>query len=546
MRPTTTSIALLTALLLWGPETLAATYHVSTTGSDSSAGSSTAPWKTFKYATSKLSPGDTLIVNAGTYKEQLLIPTKGTASTPVAVKAAAGAKVIIDGVTNTLPATDNTGLIEMTGDYITVDGFEIQYSKWYGATSSGKNNNVKNCTIHHSIYYAVRYSYAENGTISKNTIYQNVQKNSNLGGLGAGCMLIQSSTNISALNNTVYNNYGNGISIVEGKDITATENLVYDNASYNISVINTTNVIVRRNFAYCTGDKKYAESGMNALGINLEGLKSSGGTAPTSVIANNIVVGCEQGIYWSLPTGANGMENMVIANNTVVNSVSEGIYLDAGTAHKNSTIANNIVVQSSTGGLIYFCTASGITFKSNNWVGGKPLAGASSPDDILTDCKLVNPKSFKADGFKLTNGSFCQNSGTTLTDVTVDYFGTKRPFGPAYDIGAHESTTKPPPDTGIPDGLKDMGPSSDAEQEDSTVAVDAPYETWRKEQGAAPDQAQPDSFVGDSMLHDSNWKPPPEPPESSSCNCRTSGAPGGGALLALLLLGLLMLRRRRR
>jgi hypothetical protein len=46
----------------------AATYYLAPTGADSNAGtSSSAPWKTFKFALPKLKPGDTLVLRNGTY-----------------------------------------------------------------------------------------------------------------------------------------------------------------------------------------------------------------------------------------------------------------------------------------------------------------------------------------------------------------------------------------------------------------------------------------------------------------------------------------------
>ena len=44
-----------------------ATYHVSTAGSDSNTGSIDAPWATLQRAADVVDPGDTVLVNAGTY-----------------------------------------------------------------------------------------------------------------------------------------------------------------------------------------------------------------------------------------------------------------------------------------------------------------------------------------------------------------------------------------------------------------------------------------------------------------------------------------------
>lgn len=53
--------------LLIGSKALAATYYVATTGSDSNAGSQTAPWATQQHAWSTMVPGDTTLVAPGVY-----------------------------------------------------------------------------------------------------------------------------------------------------------------------------------------------------------------------------------------------------------------------------------------------------------------------------------------------------------------------------------------------------------------------------------------------------------------------------------------------
>ena len=60
-------------------------YYVSTTGSNTNPGTSTAPFKTFEKAVSVLAPGDTLQVMPGTYYESLRLTKSGTAAAPITV-----------------------------------------------------------------------------------------------------------------------------------------------------------------------------------------------------------------------------------------------------------------------------------------------------------------------------------------------------------------------------------------------------------------------------------------------------------------------------
>ena len=82
------------------PVVAGADYYVAPSGSDSGAGSSSAPWRTLERAMEALRPGDTLVVGNGTYREKLdgLKITPGTSGGPITVKAAPGARPVLAGL----------------------------------------------------------------------------------------------------------------------------------------------------------------------------------------------------------------------------------------------------------------------------------------------------------------------------------------------------------------------------------------------------------------------------------------------------------------
>lgn len=96
------SIALLLATL---PLVLATTIYVSPTGSDTSAGTLTAPLKSIQSAIDKAVPGDTIYLRGGTYSPSTNIQIKksGTANSPYTLSAYASETPIIDG--EALPST---------------------------------------------------------------------------------------------------------------------------------------------------------------------------------------------------------------------------------------------------------------------------------------------------------------------------------------------------------------------------------------------------------------------------------------------------------
>ena len=75
----------------------ATTYFVATTGSDSNAGSSAAPFLTIQKCATIAVAGDTCQIGAGIYRETVTPAHSGTATAPINFAAASGAKVTVDG-----------------------------------------------------------------------------------------------------------------------------------------------------------------------------------------------------------------------------------------------------------------------------------------------------------------------------------------------------------------------------------------------------------------------------------------------------------------
>lgn len=72
-------------------------FCVSTTGSDRNTGLCSAPWKTIQKAVDTLRPGQTALVRAGTYRENVFMERGGTASDRITLRAYAGERVVLRG-----------------------------------------------------------------------------------------------------------------------------------------------------------------------------------------------------------------------------------------------------------------------------------------------------------------------------------------------------------------------------------------------------------------------------------------------------------------
>lgn len=81
------------------PLSLCATIYVSPTGSDTAAGTITAPLKSIQSAVDVATAGSTIYLRAGTYAvtTNVQFTKSGTAAAPYTVSAYASEKVIIDG-----------------------------------------------------------------------------------------------------------------------------------------------------------------------------------------------------------------------------------------------------------------------------------------------------------------------------------------------------------------------------------------------------------------------------------------------------------------
>ncbi len=472
--------AFLVCLLSVGPVS-AATYYVSaaTSAKDSNDGSQVKPWKTFAHAFKKMLPGDTLLLLAGVYQQQMRVTLDGLAATSAfVIKAAPGATVVLDGG-GALPTTADEGMIEITAAsrYVRIEGLEVRNSKYLGVHVMGGYVTIRDCVVHHNQSSGVYFFQTEKGRVESCTLYQNVQLNKarTLTDVDPALGSYQASE-LSFVGNSVYQNYGDGVGIFDAKKHLVRANTLYDNFGNNVVIGNAQDTTIDRNFIYCTASSGFEDptslerpAGI-ALGESTATPLSSGWT-----VTNNIITRCQINLQWfenAAVVGA-GLKGALIANNTLTQAVDVGVYVAAG-AHQ-AAFENNIVIQSNTRVVFVPTPLSGLTFSHNNWFGGQP-GTATGPGDVIGDCKVVDAlKGATPEDFRIAAGSPCIDKGKAQPAVTTDYFGGARPAGADIDIGAHEVGATSPGDAGPqPDALVSDGPtpSSDAVFADGTVALD--------------------------------------------------------------------------
>jgi hypothetical protein len=124
-------------------------YYVAANGNDSNPGTPAQPLRTVQAAANLVGPGDTVIINAGTYTinstrndtPTLRITTSGTATDRITFKSAGNGPVILDrqGI--------GRQCVEVMANYITLDGLEIVGGNRRGVLVAENPDNIRNGNI---------------------------------------------------------------------------------------------------------------------------------------------------------------------------------------------------------------------------------------------------------------------------------------------------------------------------------------------------------------------------------------------------------------
>jgi hypothetical protein len=420
-------------------------YYVATNGVDTSSGGGiVTPWRTINYGGNRLNPGDTLYIRGGTYAEQVNIyNSSGTSNNLITIVAYPGEHPVIDGAG--LKGVDWASMFTVVGNYIHVDNLEIKNCNMggtnvggFGIDLSGHHNTVSWMNVHHCW---------ENGIIAKGDysiveyswVWQNCQAKSWSSGLSAARDNVDGITDNAIIrHNTVYNNWGEGLSSYEANGTIIEDNVVYDNWSVNLYISDSRNVLAQRNLVYHS---------TNAIDPNCKTIVLADERADKPRSANNTVINnfCYgspfQAFSWTVTPS--GLNNVLIANNTLVNARFEtGAYPGSGITNTSATIKNNIFFKDS-GNPWAANDVTHLAFSNNLWSLTPPASISGGASDVIGNPQLARTGSTAAgqlsvDYFKLLASSPAINKAVSLAAVANDFFATSRGILP--DIGGHEFT----------------------------------------------------------------------------------------------------------
>jgi hypothetical protein len=103
-----------------------AAFYVATTGNDANPGTATAPWRTIQKAANSVTPGSTVYVRSGIYRERVTVRVSGTAALgPIVFRNVPGQIPILDGADLTI-TDDRGGFYLANRSFVRIQGFEIR------------------------------------------------------------------------------------------------------------------------------------------------------------------------------------------------------------------------------------------------------------------------------------------------------------------------------------------------------------------------------------------------------------------------------------
>ncbi|WP_375708452.1 right-handed parallel beta-helix repeat-containing protein [Paenibacillus albidus] len=338
-------------------------YYVATTGSDTNAGTSSAPFKTLQHAADVAAPGSTVYVRGGVYNQKLKITSSGSAAAgPITFTNYNSEAAIIDGTG--LSVSGIEGIVDLTdANYITVQGFEIR-----NYTSATTNLMPVGIYVHGSGSYI---------TLANNKIHDikntSTPTGSDLQGRDAHGIAVYGTKAPASINNVTIS--GNELyNLVLG----SSESLVLNG---NVDTFSVTNNIIHDN---------------DNIGIDLIGFEGKSPSTSYDQVRNGLVSGNR---VYNISSNNNPSYGKKLPNNS---NAADGIYVDGG---KDSIIERNYSYNNDIGIEIASehsgKSTSNITVRSNmvygNRLTGIAMGGYDNQRGSTVNCKIVNNTLYKND-----------------------------------------------------------------------------------------------------------------------------------------------------
>lgn len=437
------------------------TYYVSTTGNDNNPGTITVPFLTIQKGADVSNPGDTIIVQSGTYIEEINITKSGSPDNPITFKA--NGNVVIKAPNKayhswkTVTPQHHSGNIEIIGkSYITIKGFIFKGYRAEGITSVQNPQTVISVeqNSHHIVIdgnqfinidaygivfggYFIGAHYIDfiNNYIDYSYYYDTAKY---VGGYNELISFDKVGfANVSG--NTFYKSIGMSIDLKHGShDSIVSNNKITGGWQFEAWWFNyQSQGIYIDGFEAGVSNIKVFNNLLIDNGLSL-GSECGGLTKDVSVF-NNIIIGSTMGLNvanWNDPTGMcpgkiPSYQNIQILNNIVYNSIpytkpdgatQYGYWFWIQKEQADIYLRNNIGFGTGNGNRI----PSLVTQDHNTW------------NLNIIDPMFVNASTYD---FHLKSGSLCINAGSNINAPSFDFDNNNRTG--IIDIGVFEFGANP-------------------------------------------------------------------------------------------------------
>ncbi|MBI4585456.1 MAG: right-handed parallel beta-helix repeat-containing protein, partial [Planctomycetes bacterium] len=331
----------------------------------------------FENAANTLKPGDELVLKGGVYSQtgRRAITCKGTAASPITIRAADGETPILTRPENPQHSYPHNNIEIVSCEYLVIRGLHFKGGDSGVRFMGGHHITFEDCEIYETGNNAMTMNSGNTDSfiIRRNHIHHTGLLDSALGttegeGMYVGCNNIGCvATNHLIEGNYIHHTRGTSDGGNDGIEIKVGSygNIVRDN------VIHDTTIGTRYPGIFVYG----GGSGVNVVEGNV--IWNSGEAIQVvsdAIVRNNIILDSDVGISASPHAQVSQMRNVTIVNNTIAGN-DEGLYIRWSNA-SNMILANN-AVYSPGGTAVNASGLSGaqVTVKANAVSGG--LSGAS-------------------------------------------------------------------------------------------------------------------------------------------------------------------------
>lgn len=358
---------------------------------------------------------------------------------------------------NTVPSSNESPLVGSNGyTHLTVRDLNIINSAGYGISIKDSDySTIESCHTDHTYRYGVGIAITSNSTISDNVI-NDAYYWTNVGDCIDVTALSDAGTSqFNTVARNVLSNCNEGIGIYKKNEhITVEYNVIYDSCGPNVYVDASQSVTIRYNIMYTSTEGGLPYRGRGVMVDNETARNYCYGNDDIRIYGN-LIANMSQGIniqnhYGNAVDSNCNTTSVSIFNNTLVdNNYNIRIVHDDG-GWTGNEIRNNLSLLYSVGRVhTNNDSPAGFSWDRNLWYGVDTVGGNAANNAVTEDPLLsrtsgwssLTPGEIDGNEFALQEGSAAIDAGITLdAEYALDFLGTSRPQGAAWDIGAHEYT----------------------------------------------------------------------------------------------------------